>query len=102
MPHTLVLSLLIETHPSVKQNNSDLSNAQVVSLVAKRWRELTPSEKLEWRDRALATHGAKNQTTITIATAAVKYCDGDYNDDDDDNDGISDEEIVPPARKRHH
>jgi HMG (high mobility group) box len=53
--HTGYTLFVQETHPLIKNDNLQATNAQIVSIVAKRWRDLSESQRRQWKARALAT-----------------------------------------------
>ncbi|KAG7347583.1 HMG high mobility group box-containing protein [Nitzschia inconspicua] len=88
--HTGYTLFVHETHPLIKTENIGATNTQIVSIVAKRWRELPDSERDQWKERALATH--EEETTH-----------GDQEEEGYPNVktvGGGDDSSLPPARKR--
>lgn len=96
-----------ETHPLIKSDNRSATSAQIVSIVAKQWRDLPESQRRRWKERALATHDDEDQVVNHDAQNGI---DDDQNDDSPEDftgvelmaggDGDEDDSPVPPARKR--
>ena len=74
--HTAYTLFVKEIYPTVKAQNPALQSKEVISIVAKQWKEnLTADEKREWKTRAKSTH---------------RDADEDDADDDDDDDAETD------------
>ena len=55
--HTAYTLFVKEIYPGVKAQHPDLQSKEVISIVAKQWKEsLTPEEKRDWKIRAKSTH----------------------------------------------
>ena len=55
--HTAYTLFVQEIYPGVKAQHPDLQSKEVISIVAKQWKEqLTADEKRDWKLRAKATH----------------------------------------------
>jgi hypothetical protein len=59
--HTGYTLFVQETHPLIKKENLNVTNAQIVSIVAKRWRDLSESQRRQWKERALGTSSNEDQ-----------------------------------------
>ncbi|CAB9521728.1 expressed unknown protein [Seminavis robusta] len=54
--HTAYTIFVQETYPGVKLQHPDLQSKDVISMVARQWKEFDPQEKAMWKARAQATH----------------------------------------------
>jgi hypothetical protein len=83
--HTGYTLFVQENHPLIKRGDEALTNAQVVSMVAKKWRDLSDAERREWKERAVATHD--------LAEVDLDHHDNKPDDDDDDVDDLDDASV---------
>ncbi|CAJ1921557.1 unnamed protein product [Cylindrotheca closterium] len=111
--HTAYTLFVQETYPIIKSAYPDYASKDVISIVAKQWKnELSEGEKGQWRARALETHGqdeedetaeaastnaaapppapinAQHDEAVVAAAAAAAAED----DDDDDDEALMHEE----------
>jgi hypothetical protein len=117
--HTAYTLFVQETYPIIKSAYPDYASKDVISIVAKQWKnELSAEEKGQWRARALETHGqggdedeaattaaapspapinAQHDEAVVAAAAAAAAEDDDDDDDeplmheDDDEDELEDD-----------
>jgi len=54
--HTAYTLFVQEIYPGVKAQHPDLPSKDVISIVAKQWKEFSADEKKDWKLRAKATH----------------------------------------------
>jgi hypothetical protein len=114
--HTGYTLFMHENHNAVKIANSGLQNKEIISIVARRWKDLDDDEKLQWKDRATQapfdietgqTVGGGNEVTKTTDNGTrsqrlgIKSDDGEdlrekasnsHNNTDDDDDDDDDED----------
>ena len=103
--HTAYTLFMHETYPGVKEANQELPSKDIISIVAKRWRdELSAEERKQWKARAKATHstsengdsergtGARSNNNLedNITAAAVERLEDD-NEGDDEGDQLEED-----------
>jgi hypothetical protein len=100
--HTGYTLYMKENYPAIKEANPDFASKDIIAGLAKQWAEVTPNEKLEWKARAVATHGEAEGVDGEVAAAAAAAAAVEEVDDDDDEDDVDeeeDDEPAPPARR---
>jgi hypothetical protein len=82
--HTGYTLFVQETHPLIKNDNSNITNSQIVSIVAKRWRDLSESQRRQWKERALSTTSIEDQ-----AVHSIVHNDGQHDDASEGNSSMN-------------
>jgi hypothetical protein len=104
--HTGYTLFVQENHPIIKESNPNVSNANVVSIVAKQWRDLTEAQQEEWKTRALTTpiaegsSGGKHKSELGQPAIAEEGDEQIEGDNEGGNDQADDDTPAPPARKQ--
>lgn len=97
--HTGYTLFMKESYPAIKESNPDMVSKEIIAMLAKQWADTTPNEKLDWKARAVATHGLEDGDVRVSANVEEDDDEDDIEegslDDDDDDD-----EPAPPARRR--
>ncbi|MGK3743134.1 MAG: hypothetical protein ACI90V_009990 [Bacillariaceae sp.] len=93
--HTGYTLFMQEKYPNVKAEHTDLPNKELISLVAKQWKDLDAEEKNTWKERAQGndqqqTEGKKHRGENDDENIDDED-DGIEEDDDVDEDDIDDE-----------
>lgn len=101
--HTGYTMYMQENYPAIKEANPHfLASKDIIAVLAKQWAELSPSEKLGWKARAVATHNEAEGLDGEVAADAAAAAAVDDDDDDEDDDDVEDDdddEPAPPARR---
>jgi HMG (high mobility group) box len=63
--HTAYTLFVQETYPGVKEQHPDLQSKDVISIVARQWKEFSLAEKGTWKERAKATHADEEEEDDT-------------------------------------
>jgi hypothetical protein len=79
-----------ETYPSIKAENPGMASKEVISIVAKKWKEdLAAEEKQRWKDRAQTSHESPEGDDIPDDE------DADDAEGEDDDEGEVNNDDVP-------
>jgi hypothetical protein len=99
--HTGYTLYMKENYPGIKEAHPDFASKDIIAVLAKQWAEVSPNEKLEWKARAVATHGEADGEEAAAAAAAAAAAVEEVDDDDEEaeTDDDDDDEPAPPARR---
>lgn len=99
--HTGYTLFMQEMYPSAKSECPDLPSKDLISLVAKRWKDLGTDGKTAWKDRAQQASDETRETTSTnsseeqidteasfVETGAASNSHLEGNGDEEDDEGI--------------
>lgn len=93
--HTGYTLFMHKTYPNVKAEQPNLVNKELISLVAKQWKELDDEEKKSWKERAQINakqiEDSSSNPTLEGTHHDVENDEENSSDDeiDDDNDNIN-------------
>lgn len=86
--HTGYTLFMQEKYPNVKTEHTDLPNKDLISLVAKQWKDLNAEEKTTWKERAQGNDQQQND-----GKKHRSENDDENIDDEDEDDGIEDDDV---------
>jgi len=85
--HTGYTFFMQEKYPIQKADHPNLANKEIIAIVARQWKELSPTEKTVWKEKAASTHVDQEgdaDDEQTGRTSAKSH--GEHQNDEDGDD----------------
>ena len=79
-----------EKYPDVKENSPGLQSREIIALVAKLWKDLDPTDRTEWKNKALVSSQRDEEEESSLHPSRmeshVELSSEENNEDDNEHD----------------